>query len=547
MKVLLLVILSLVSLSANAVTYYVDQEAGSNGTGTNISPWNSVANIDTLVIAPADTVCIKGAFTGAGWTVTEAGTSGNILTYDFNCSGWGQGSITATSGTAAVLDNKGFTTVKNGQFTYASGPAIQINASDVRIESNTIDGGDQGIILTTNSERDRVVITGNTVKNVQGNGASDASAAGIYLLQTSTTRWEWDDLQITNNILTNNLQGGINLKCDFGASTCIFNRLTISGNIVSQNDNTGIVLQDCYELGATSCADADTNADADFNDVVIEDNIVTNQTAGGGMAIYGLDSSTSAFGKNFIRDNISSGNVGVIGGIDLFNSLYVIVEGNTTSNNTTATIDGNGILIDYGNRYTIVRKNIASNNVGVAATDNSGLGIMALKCQDLDIYSNVGDGNKAGLFFSGNAFAESNCRVWNNTFTDNADYGVYVDASQEASSVSLLNNALDGPGTCVFAESGGAAQTENYNALACVTRRNYNGVGWSDGASSIVTSLDVNSDFKPRPSSPLIGAGSPNGAKYDYANKRCGNPSTIGAYCSSFRETFPTRSTYVTR
>lgn len=519
--------LLLFALPAWGATYYVDQEAGSNGDGSLASPWNSVANILTATIAPADTICIKGAFTGAGWTVTEAGTSGNVTVYDFGCVGWGKGSITATSGTAAVLANKGFTTVKNGWFTYASGPAIQINASDVRIESNTVDGGDQGILLTNASSRDRVVITGNTVMNVQGNGASDASAAGIYMLHTAASTFLWQDLEITNNDLVNNLQGGINIKCDFGASACGFNRITISGNTITANDNTGLVLQDCYELGATSCADADTNADADFNDVIIENNTITGQTAGGGMAIYGLDSSTSAYGKNFIRNNISSGNAGVIGGIDLFNSLYVIVEGNTTNDNTSTVIDGNGILIDYGNRFVIVRENEASNNVGVAGVDNSGVGIMALKCQDLDIYSNRGEGNKTGLFFSGNAFVESNCTARQNTFKRNADYGVYVDASQQASSVTLEGNALDGPGTCIVAETGGAAQTENYNALACATRRNYNGVGWSDGANSITSELKLDG-FCPSASSALVGAGKP-AIKYDYRHRRFNTPPSIGA------------------
>lgn len=112
----LLFVLCLVAWNAWAATYYVDTTAGSNGEGSLGSPWNALTNILTATIAPADTVCIKGATTGAGWTVPEAGTSGNLLTYDFGCSSWGSGTISATSGTAAVLANKGFTVVKNGNF-----------------------------------------------------------------------------------------------------------------------------------------------------------------------------------------------------------------------------------------------------------------------------------------------------------------------------------------------------------------------------------------------------------------------------------------------
>lgn len=44
--------------------------------------------------------------------------------------------------------------------------------------------------------------------------------------------------------------------------------------------------------------------------------------------------------------------------------------------------------------------------------------------------------------------------------------------------------------------------------------------------------------------SPNVGAGSPNGAKYDYDNIRCGNPSNIGAFCTTYQDT---RSSYSIR
>ena len=467
----------------------------------------------------------------------EAGTSGNIETYDFNCSGWGAGSITATSGTAAVLANKGYTTIKGGWFTYASGPAIQINASDVRIEGNTVDGGDQGIILTATSERDRVVITGNTVQNVQGNGSSDGSAAGIYMLHThASNRFEWDDLTISNNTLINNLQGGINLKCDYTASVCIFNRLTITGNAVLENDNTGIVVQDCYVSGAASCADVDSYLDgpADFVDLVVTDNTVLRQTTGGGIAIYGCVPSTGDYGKCQITGNESSYNAGVIGGIDVFNSSYITVANNRTDWNTTTVIDGNGILIDYGNRYVKVYGNRASNNVGKAGTDNSGVGIMCLKCEDVSIYSNFGSGNKAGMFFSGAApFGESNISISHVTFIGNLDYGIYVDNSQ-ADSITLKNSVLTGGGAvCLFAEASGTAQTEDYNALGCATRDNYdlaNVNDWTDGAASFVSRVLLNAAGQPLVGSALLGAGDALGISADVNGDAFYTPPDIGAF-----------------
>lgn len=55
--------------------------------------------------------------------------------------------------------------------------------------------------------------------------------------------------------------------------------------------------------------------------------------------------------------------------------------------------------------------------------------------------------------------------------------------------------------------------------------------------------------FKPFATSPLCGAGYPTAAKYDYDNKRLGNPPNIGAYgtCTAGRTSYSTRSTYVPR
>lgn len=55
--------------------------------------------------------------------------------------------------------------------------------------------------------------------------------------------------------------------------------------------------------------------------------------------------------------------------------------------------------------------------------------------------------------------------------------------------------------------------------------------------------------FKPFATSSLCGAGYPTSAKYDYANKRLGNPPNIGAYgtCTAGRTYYSTRSTYVPR
>lgn len=534
--------------------WYVDSAAGSNGDGTFGTPWNSPPNILAASIAPSDTICIRGTYTGAGWTAPEAGTSGNVTTYDFGnstasaaaCAAWGTGGIVATSGTAAALMNKGFNALVGGTFFYASGPAIQVNASDVLIRGVEIPGGDQGIVLTGSSTRDRVEIAEVYVHDVQGNGTSDASAAGVYMLQTAITTFHWTDLTIRDSRFKNNLQGAINLRCDVGASDCRFTRLSILRNVAEENDNTAFVVQDCYDGVDTAgtCGDPQSYTTADFTDVQLIDNECYRQTAGGCMAVYGVTSSTSAQGKSFIRGTIANFNAGVIGGVDLFNSRWVTVEGTECEGNTTTTIDANCVLIDYGNKNIVVRYNFAKNNAGIAGTPNSGAAVMLLKCEDVDVYGNLGIGNAVGLFVSGASFAESNCNVYANMWLGNLFAGWYIDNSQQASSVTVRNSVLSGP-VCIEAESGGAAQTENYNDLYCPTRANYNGVGWSDGANSITsdpkllggTNPTTADGFRPCAGSPLCGAGTPAALGVnDFAGQQFGVIPNIGAFrCPSAR------------
>jgi len=98
-----------------------------------------------------------------------------------------------------------------------------------------------------------------------------------------------------------------------------------------------------------------------------------------------------------------------------------------------------------------------------------------------------------------------------------------------------------------------AGQTESYN------RANNNGDNFCSG--SVATTAGTSSEsedsrfiggpspttaegFRPLPSSPLIGAGSPLGAKYDYEGYRFGNPPNIGAFVNNGPNSYSRRSNY---
>lgn len=472
------------------------------------------------------TVYWCNSLTGAGLTLPHAGGSVNaIVTYDNSCPGGMPATITATSGTAGILVNKAWTVTKNATVSYAGSKPIQINASNVWVQDNTITGGQDGITLTTPTQLSNVNITGNTITGL--------TRYGIQSIYSGASTQSLTDLTISNNTIRDNPNSGIFLQCGVASVACTYVRPTISGNSIIGNGNTGIVFQDCYD-GADivgGCLDVIINDFSDYKDCVVMNNTVIGQTDGGGIAIYGcVPSVAGTHGLNVISGNNSSNNNGVIGGIDLFNSTYVSVFNNTTSNNTTSTIDANGILIDYGNRYTRVYKNTASNNVGKSGVDNSGVGIMCLKCIDVEVWANKGTGNKAGFFFSGASFAETNVNFYNNTFLENIDYGAYFDNTQNASSTILYNNILSGSGTCIYVESGGNVNIENYNQLVCSTRSNFNSVGWSDGSSSITSILNLNNFLLKKESLARRSGKDLNlGNYYDCLGRAFQHPPSIGA------------------
>jgi len=80
--------------------------------------------------------------------------------------------------------------------------------------------------------------------------------------------------------------------------------------------------------------------------------------------------------------------------------------------------------------------------------------------------------------------------------------------------------------------------------------------GWKTASSQDAASISANPQFlggsspttaegfRPLPSSPLLGAGSPLGAKYDYEGYRFGNPPNIGAFVNNGPNSYSRRSNY---
>lgn len=184
------------------------------------------------------------------------------------------------------------------------------------------------------------------------------------------------------------------------------------------------------------------------------------------------------------------------------------------------TWDGYGIGLDFGTRNGVIRRSYAKDNskIGIAC------GAGALNCT---IQSSISTGGAtANIRMGGGGGTVENVSAANSgngiaitARTKNGETITVRNVAAEASDVVLSDTATGNDGTL----------TEITNSLTPQF------IGGPTPTTAEGSRL--------KPTSPLIGAGVV-GAKYDYDNKRCGNPSNIGAFCTTYQDT---RSSYTTR
>ena len=232
-----------------------------------------------------------------------------------------------------------------------TGAGIEVSlVSRVRIRNGTIRHFGNGIRLdTSNNVRvSEMVLVGN------GDGIQlhDSNNNRISNSQITTNvigvRIEGSDQNIvSDNTISNNVADP---AVSVSAGVLVQNASTgnaISSNIVSANGSVGVTLQD-----------SDNN--------LVENNTVSNTTAGGGVPSPGITVIGSSSAK--IRGNTVTGNLfGIEIGPGLGTATDNVVVGNTTNGNSQ------GILVQNGATSNTIRMNTATGNGFVDLNDaNSG-------------------------------------------------------------------------------------------------------------------------------------------------------------------------------
>lgn len=398
--------------------------------------------------------------------------------------------------------------------------------NNIEYDNLTVIGGTTGILFPANVNGTSSNIT---ITNSDFSGQSASSIRWLVLGSNDTVI---NNIVISDNTFTNVGAGGVELRSD----TVSGENAVLSG--VTVTDNT---FSNCTSI-CIRVMDYENTAFYGWSRVNIQRNTV--DSAFGAMAVGGFGASD--FGDNIIAGNTATNLTGATGGINVFHIEYLDVYDNVVSSSTTDTIDGNGVLVDHGNNHVRVHHNYFSDLAGKDGIPYSGVGVMVLDSTNVDVYHNVGDGNKQGLWVAGVTFATGTpdiINLYNNSFTNNTDSGLYIAMSADNVKISALtvkNNILTGDGSGIGLNdlsTGGGDSIWDNNIL-------YNFSTWyanhASGTSDILAdpllvngtgSFSTSTDYMLQATSPAIDVGSTTDSlSSDYAGNSIYGQIDIGAY-----------------
>lgn len=187
---------------------------------------------------------------------------------------------------------------------------------------------------------------------------------------------------------------------------------------------------------------------------------------GGGMSVANFAPSTTfGWGANEISGNKGYRLKGAVGGVNIWYGTFYVAN-NYFEDLSTGTIDGNGVLVDWGCDDVLVVNNRFKNLTGKAGVFNSGCGIMVLDSTNVRCYGNVGENMRIGLFIGDqNSPSRQSARLHNNTMWGCTEHAIYLTHNVAVASVSMYNNTFQGTGYKVYNATTNASvwSLENYN------------------------------------------------------------------------------------
>ncbi|MEU6972067.1 putative Ig domain-containing protein [Kitasatospora aureofaciens] len=232
-----------VDAATTATSWYVDCSAADNGSGTQDSPWNSLAAANSYTFQPGDFLLLKAGTSCDGQLAPQGNGS---ATAPITIGSYGSGArpvvngggLTGTTGAAVLLRNQSYWIVQ--------GLEVTNNAAT--------EGWRSGIKVVVDdlAEHDGITIRDNVVHDVMGRSDRGGDHKGFYLSHGIGADLPVDGgfvkgLTIADNYVRDSHVNGIGLygNQDNGGdnNNAVHNRFVhITGNTIERNSNDGIVI-----------------------------------------------------------------------------------------------------------------------------------------------------------------------------------------------------------------------------------------------------------------------------------------------------------------
>ncbi|WP_031073370.1 putative Ig domain-containing protein [Streptomyces sp. NRRL WC-3742] len=232
-----------VDAATTATSWYLDCSAAGNGSGTQDSPWNSLAAANGHTFQPGDSLLLKA---GTSCDGQLAPTGNGSATAPITIGAYGSGArpvvngggLTGTTGAAVLLRNQSYWIVQ--------GLEVTNNAAAEGWRSGI------NVLVDDLAEHDGITIRDNVVHDVMGRSDRGGDHKGFYLshgigADLPVNGGFVKGLTIADNYVRDSHVNGIGLygNQDNGGdnNNAVHNRFVhITGNTIERNSNDGIVI-----------------------------------------------------------------------------------------------------------------------------------------------------------------------------------------------------------------------------------------------------------------------------------------------------------------
>ncbi|RII95421.1 carbohydrate-binding protein [Clavibacter michiganensis] len=305
--------------SAANTSFFIDCSASSTGSGSQTSPWNSLAPVNQSTFGPGDQILFKAGTTCIGQVAAKgSGVSGNPI----RMSSYGSGAkpiIDAAGATGAVI------LLRNVQQWEVSNLELRNAATAPAYRAGLLADNASGGVLR------HIVVTGMTIRNISGySGGWYATNAGVGI-QTSHTSTisTYDDIVVADNTFDRVDRIAVAVTPDRdGEGTGLTTNVKIQRNFIrySGGDDILVVKGDGALIEGNDAAFGGTKS--------------INACPPGGQYCNGASASIWMAGSN-----------------------GTLVQGNSSVCNVNEA-DGQGYDVDWGNTNTTIQYNYSRNNRG---------------------------------------------------------------------------------------------------------------------------------------------------------------------------------------